>query len=36
MISVRLRMLVIAMYAGWVPEHAVRLLGHLVSAFSPW
>lgn len=35
-IDVRLRVSVVAMHAGWVPEHAARLLGHLVSAFSPW
>lgn len=35
-VGVRLRMPVVAMHAGWVPEHAARLLGHLVSAFSPW
>ena len=35
-VGVRLRILTVAMRAGWVSEHAVRLLGHLVSAFSPW
>lgn len=35
-VGVRLCAPVVAMHAGWVPEHAARLLGHLVSAFSPW
>lgn len=35
-IDARLRVLVVTMHAGWVPEHVACLLDHLVSAFSLW